>query len=67
MATSKNNPDARRIEGWRCNMVNPPHAMICSGEVISSADPASPAATPVRHRIILAHSACAQVPTAQRS
>ena len=57
MATSKNNPDARRIEGWRCsrcNTVNPPHATMCSGEVTSSADPASPAATPVRHRIILA-------------
>ena len=34
VATSKNNPDARRIEGWRCsrcNTVNPLHTTVCRG------------------------------------
>jgi ribosomal protein L40E len=35
MATSKNNPDARRIEGWRCkkcNTPNPAQSTVCRGK-----------------------------------
>ncbi len=35
MATSKNNPDARRIEGWRCpkcNTANPAASTVCRGK-----------------------------------
>ena len=38
MATSKNNPDARRIDGWRCskcNTPNPPEALVCGGKTSS--------------------------------
>ena len=35
MATSKNNPDARRIEGWRCpkcGTPNPSTSTMCRGK-----------------------------------
>ncbi len=36
--SSKNNPDARRVEGWRCNKCgtpNPPQANVCRGKTSS--------------------------------
>ena len=59
MATSKNNPDARRIEGWRCttcNTPNPPHASVCRGK--SSARVLVPNANGRGMRVTMDHTPC---------
>jgi ribosomal protein L40E len=60
--TSKNNPDARRIEGWRCskcNTPNPASASVCRGK--SSARVLVPNASGRGMRVTMEHTACGNV------
>ncbi|HZS92195.1 MAG TPA: hypothetical protein VFE42_32510 [Chloroflexota bacterium] len=59
MATSKNNPDARRIEGWRCpkcNTPNPIYAVHCHGK--SSTRVLMPNPNGRGMKLVMEHVAC---------
>jgi ribosomal protein L40E len=62
VATSKNNPDARRIEGWRCsrcNTVNPHHTTVCRGKASARVLVPNPSGRGMRET--MEHTACGAV------
>ena len=62
VATSKNNPDARRIEGWRCsrcNTVNPPLSTVCRGKASARVLVPNPSGRGMRET--MEHTACGAV------
>ncbi len=62
MATSKNNPDARRIEGWRCPKCGTPNssvATVCRGR--TSTRLLSPAANGRNLKVTMEHAPCGNV------